>query len=133
MKKKIATIAAVIAIVLAGVFAPVPTVSAAPEDQDICTKYKNADGNPNYEMICGKSKNESDAQEVVKNVLSTVFTWLGIISVIVIIVGGVFYLTSQGEPDKIKRAKNAILYALIGLIVSLLAFAIVNFVLTAMQ
>ena len=55
------------------------------------------------------------------------------ISVIVIIIGGVFYITSQGEPDKIKRAKNAILYAIIGLIISLLSFAIVNFVLTAMQ
>lgn len=133
MKKKLATIVAAIAIVLAGLFMPVATVSAAPADSDVCKNYKNAGGNPNYEMICGSGKGEADAENVVKDVLSVVFTWLGIISVIVIIIGGVFYLTSQGEPDKIKRAKNAILYALIGLIVSLLAFAIVNFVLTAMQ
>jgi multisubunit Na+/H+ antiporter MnhB subunit len=46
-----------------------------------------------------------------------------------VIVGGVFYMLSQGDPGKVARAKNTILYALIGLIVSLLSFAIVNFVL----
>ena len=133
MKKKVAIFVAAIAMVVASLFAPVPTVSATPSDQDICKDYKNKHGNPNYEMLCGSQKTDRDAQKVVKDVLNLVFTWIGIVSVIVIIIAGVFYITSQGEPDKIKRAKSAILYAVIGLIVSLLAFAIVNFVLNAMQ
>lgn len=50
-------------------------------------------------------------------------------SVIVIIVGGIMYATSAGDPNRTKTAKDAILYAIIGLVISLLAFAIVNFVL----
>lgn len=53
----------------------------------------------------------------------------GIASVIVIIVGGIMLTTSAGNPDRTKLAKNAILYAVIGLTISLLAFAIVRFVL----
>ena len=49
----------------------------------------------------------------------------------VIILGGVYYVISQGEAAKITRAKNTILYGVVGLIISLLAYAIVNFVMTS--
>lgn len=55
---------------------------------------------------------------------------LGLVAVIVIIIGGVTYVTSQGEAAKVTKAKNTIIYGVVGLVVSLLAFAIVNFVLT---
>jgi len=58
---------------------------------------------------------------------------LGVIAVVAvgfIIVGGLQYTTSQGDPGKIAKAKNTIMYSIIGLVVALLAFAIVNFVLT---
>ena len=42
-------------------------------------------------------------------------------------------MMSQGDPGKTKKAKDTILYGLIGLIVCLLAFAIVQFVINAMQ
>ena len=51
---------------------------------------------------------------------------------IAIIIGGVKYMTSQGDAAKIKSAKDTILYAVIGLIVALLAFAITNFILGAL-
>jgi len=56
---------------------------------------------------------------------------IGFVAVAFIIIGGVQYMTSQGDPGKITRAKNTIMYSVIGLIISLLAFAIVNFVLTS--
>lgn len=62
-------------------------------------------------------------------VLSVVFAVVGIIAVVVVIVGGVYYSISMGDPGKIAKAKNTILYGMIGLVVSLLAFGIVNFVL----
>lgn len=53
----------------------------------------------------------------------------GIISIIVVIVGGLRYVLSGGDPKNTAAAKDTILYAVIGLVVSLLAYAIVNFVL----
>lgn len=56
---------------------------------------------------------------------------VGIVSVIMLIYGGLRYILSGGDSKKVTDAKNTILYAIIGLIISLLAYAIVNFVLTS--
>lgn len=53
---------------------------------------------------------------------------IGVISVVMIIIGGIRYATSGGSADKVKSAKNTILYACVGLAVALLALAIVTFV-----
>ncbi len=65
----------------------------------------------------------------VTNIVNTLIFAAGIIAVIFIIVGGVRYITSQGDEKGVEGAKNTILYAVIGLVVVVLAFAIVNFVL----
>jgi hypothetical protein len=65
----------------------------------------------------------------ISDALSFVFALLGVIAVIIIILGGFQYITSQGEPQKTAKAKDTILYAVIGLVVSILAWSIVNFVL----
>ena len=67
---------------------------------------------------------------VIQNILYSVIAVVGIVSVIFIIVGGVQYIASSGDAGKAKKAKDTILYAVIGLIVSALAFVIVNFVLS---
>lgn len=54
---------------------------------------------------------------------------LGAISVIMIIIGGLRYVVSGGNATAVTAAKNTILYAIVGVIVALLAYAIVNFVL----
>lgn len=63
------------------------------------------------------------------NIINILIYVAGIASVIVIIIGGIMFVVSGGSPDRTKTAKDAILYAIIGLIISLAAFAIVNFVL----
>ncbi|MEK7153080.1 MAG: hypothetical protein AAB834_03975 [Patescibacteria group bacterium] len=60
--------------------------------------------------------------------LSTVFLTLGAISLLVITIAGFRYVISHGDPRLISQSKNAIMYAVIGLVVSITAFAIVNFV-----
>ena len=80
----------------------------------------------------GGEQNDTDIYEAIKNILGAVFIVVGIIAVIFIIIGGINYTTSQGDPVKVKKAKDTILYGIIGLIVSLLAFAIVQFVLDAL-
>ena len=55
---------------------------------------------------------------------------LGVLGVVIIIIlGGVTYVTSQGEAAKVAKAKSTIIYGVVGLVIALLAFAIVNFVL----
>lgn len=66
-----------------------------------------------------------DVSSIIKGVIAV----LGLVCVIVIILGGVSYMTSTGDAGKVKKAKDTILYGVIGLVICVLAFAIVNFVL----
>lgn len=68
--------------------------------------------------------------KVIKNVTDTLLFAIGIISVIMIIVGGIKYTTSDGDSGKASSAKNTVLYAVIGLVIAILAYAIVQFVMT---
>ena len=58
-----------------------------------------------------------------------VYFWAGVVAVVVIIAAGFFYVTSSGNPQQLTRAKNAIMGAVVGLIVVLLAFSITAIVL----
>ena len=69
-----------------------------------------------------------EAADVVTGILNTVYLSAGIAAVIVIIVSAFFYVISQGDAAKIKRAKDGILYAVVGIIVVMSAFLITNFV-----
>ena len=66
--------------------------------------------------------------DTIIGILNAVIGVLSIICVIVIIIGGVQYMTSTGDAGKVKKAKDTILYAIIGLVVCALAATIVNFV-----
>ncbi len=65
---------------------------------------------------------------VFTQITNTVLYIVGIVSVIMLIYGGLRYVISGGDNKKVTDAKNTILYAIIGLIISILSFAIVNFV-----
>lgn len=68
---------------------------------------------------------------VFTRITNTVLYAVGIISVIMLIYGGLRYVLSGGDNKKVTDAKNTILYAIIGLIISILSYAIVNFVINA--
>lgn len=78
----------------------------------------------------GDSNQQADnaLSGAVTGILNGVIAALGLVAVIVIIIGGVNYMTSSGDAGKVKKAKDTILYGVIGLVVCVLAFAIVNFV-----
>lgn len=67
--------------------------------------------------------------DTIGSVINLLSVAVGIISVIMIIIGGFRYITSSGNPEGAKNAKNTILYAIIGLIIVALAQLIVRFVL----
>ena len=64
----------------------------------------------------------------ITGILNMVIGIIGIVAVIVIIIGGIQYMTSSGDAGKVKKAKDTILYGVIGLVIVALAYAIVNFV-----
>ncbi len=83
------------------------------------------------------AKSESQSTElfgdggIFQTITNVLLFLVGAISVIMLIIGGVRYTISGGESSAVTGAKNTILYAVVGIVVSLLAFAIVNFVLTS--
>ncbi len=56
---------------------------------------------------------------------------IGAISVIMLIIGGIRYVVSGGDSTAVQAAKNTILYAIVGIVVALLAYAVVNFVISS--
>lgn len=78
------------------------------------------------ELVGGGSSTDLTAN--VASIINGVIGVLGIVAVVVIIVGGVSYMTSAGDSSKVKKAKDTILYGVIGLIIVMLSFAIVNWV-----
>jgi len=64
----------------------------------------------------------------VKTVLSIVFGIVGGLSLLFVTIGGLRYVISQGDPQAVSKAKNTILYALVGMVVAIAAEAIITFV-----
>ena len=78
--------------------------------------------------INGDETLEGDISKAINGVLAVV----GVVAVIVIVVGAVNYMTSQGDPGKIQKGKKTLISGLIGLIIVVMAYAIVNFVLNSL-
>lgn len=77
--------------------------------------------------VCAAQKKDN-ANTMIKTVISLLLVALGIIAVIMIVIGGIRYTTSQGDSSGLKSAKDTIIYAVVGLVVAMLSYAIVNFV-----
>jgi len=69
-----------------------------------------------------------DIGTLARNLTNTLLFVVGTISVIMVIVGGLRMVLSSGNPANVKTARETVLYALIGVIVALMGYAMVNFV-----
>ena len=74
---------------------------------------------------------DADGNSLFKTITNVLLFLIGAVSVIMLIVGGLRYVLSNGDSTAVTNAKNTILYAVIGIIVALLAYAIVNFVISS--
>lgn len=75
------------------------------------------------------SKNTGDApQQLLPTILTIVFSTVGAIALMLVVIGGVKYITASGDPQKMAQAKDTIIYSLIGLAIVLAAFSIVTLV-----
>lgn len=75
-------------------------------------------------------KDTRSAGDLAKDFVNIMLFAIGILAVIMIIWGGIRYVLSGGDSTAISAAKKTILYAVVGLVVAILAYAIVNFVIT---
>lgn len=66
---------------------------------------------------------------LIKQVVNILLFIIGAVAVIMLIIGGLRYVVSGGDQNSVTAAKNTILYAVVGIIVAVFAYAIVNFVL----
>lgn len=63
----------------------------------------------------------------VADILQVAFGFAGGIALVIVTLAGMKYVLSSGDPQSINKAKDTILYALVGLVISILAFSIVAF------
>ena len=105
---------------LLGVFTP--AVSAA-NGINICS-----DGNENSVYCQNKDKGKDQVNGIIKTIVEVLLTAVGAISIIMIVIGGIMFALSSGDAQKAAKARSTVLYAVVGLAVSLFASAIVNFV-----
>lgn len=118
---------------LSGV-AMISPAAAEVTKQFICPNGKAASG-ASYAEVCndtndGVTGQQTDLMSVLNVVINVVLGVIGFIAVAMIIMGGISFTTSQGDAAKTTKARNTILYGVVGLVIALLAFAIVNFVLS---
>lgn len=107
---------------LLGVFAP--AVSAA-NGINICSGENGGDKS----VYCQNSgSGETQVNGIIKTIVEVLLTAVGAISIIMIVIGGIMFALSSGDAQKAAKARNTVLYAVVGLAVSLFASAIVNFV-----
>ena len=95
-------------------------------------KYENpAQAGANAARANGMPAELIGATGVFTRITNTILYAVGIISVVMLVYGGLRYIVSGGDSKKVTDAKNTIMYAIIGLIIAILSYAIVNFVISA--
>ena len=78
-----------------------------------------------------KTEGEKSLMSNVRMLINVFASVMGFLAIGMIIYGGFMLLTAQGDPARIKRGKDVVLYSVIGLILVVLAYAIVNFVMNS--
>jgi hypothetical protein len=72
-----------------------------------------------------------DLGDNIRTIVNMLLFLLGAVAVVMIVIGGIKYTTSNGDSSAITSAKNTILYSVVGLVIAIMAYAIVNFVVAA--
>jgi|GEM_PF-341712 len=102
-----------------------------------CTKTPTAtgcpcaplpDGTPNPAAICADIDKPEKITNIFQDIVNILLYIAGIIAIIVIIVSGIKFASSHGDSSAVNKARQNLIYAVAGLVIAVMAFAIVNFV-----
>lgn len=125
MKRMILLVAVFVSSLLAANAMSLQSVYALADasSQQACETIKNI--NPNSSSCAASDRQISKVIRIALQMLSIV---AGIIAVIMVIISGLKYVTSQGDSNQISSAKNSLIYAVVGIVVVVFAQIIVQFV-----
>ena len=131
IRRKLATLISTVALV--AVPLGVPALAAAQPSIENClsqgsTLQVNESGECSS-VNANTSDSTDSINRLIKDVINIFSIVVGVVSVIMIIIGGFRYITSGGDSGNVSSAKNTIIYAIIGLVIVALAQFIVQFVL----
>lgn len=132
IKKAMLTLLAVpvLAAGVAGLVAPhVGAAAAADNGLGLKKGVSSAHGNDQVSCLFGTEKEGcTEGTGIFQTVVNVILFIIGAVAVIMIVVGGVRYTVSNGDSNAVTGAKNTIMYAIVGLVVAIIAYALVNFV-----
>lgn len=106
------------------------TPAESTPNTDICNNKKIA---IEIKQAAGCDNTAPNIENVIQNIINIILGILGVVCFVIIVIGGVQYMTSTGEAAKTQKAKNTILYAVIGLIICALAGVITNFTINIIE
>lgn len=120
--KRFKLLTATFAVAMIGLFvlAPVASVGALDPLAGVC------EGNADTQVCQNQDEN---AENLIITITNTLLFIIGALAVVMIIFSGIQYVTSTGDAGKVTKAKNTLMYSVVGLVVAFIAFALVNWVL----
>lgn len=70
--------------------------------------------------------------ELVRSVITGILGVVGAVSLVMMVIGGITWMTSAGNPDRVRRGRDTLLWAILGLVVIFLSYAIISFIFTGL-
>lgn len=101
---------------------PVETTEAGPASSGPIVGF----GNP----ICPDPSQPCEIPDIIAGVIRAVLGIVGSIALVIFVYGGLLWMTASGDTEKIKKAKGALTWAVLGMLVIFLSYIIVNFIIT---
>ena len=101
-------------------------VGDKPEEE--CTS-RGGKMNAQNQCVDDDGRSLNSVTYTLRNIINILLYVAGIIAVVIVVIAGFRFVTSNGDAAQVSKAKNTIIYALVGLVVAIMAYAIVNFIL----
>ncbi len=89
------------------------------------------DSSDNISAISDATGGESSIKALVQTLLNFFLSFLGFVATVMVIYGGILYVVSAGNDENVGKAKKILLYAVVGIVIILLSFALINTILGA--
>jgi hypothetical protein len=88
-------------------------------------------GQTSPDRIAAATGGTGDFKSLLLSIINYFLGFLGVLAVLMVVYGGVLYIIASGDPQKADKGKKIIMYAIIGIVIILLSFALINTVLGA--
>ena len=80
------------------------------------------------DMTSSGGSAKQDLPDIITTIINVMLFIAGALAVIMIIYGGIRYITAHGDEKQVKVAKDTIVYSVVGLIIAIIAYALVTFI-----